>query len=542
MDKCPYCFSPLGTWRNDPIKFPEAPVGLNGITFIQGQDIQDLIDRLRQLELELGFAISEKTNFPNFSGPGPHIITKDVIQQLRWCIELILTKSGMEKWEYFNFDYGGIRVLRSDGRQQSDWTDPDLNLYTGNIHYIHIEELRKALYPGLIERFIITPIAKYNEGTALIETDYGGALVPTNAIKETLYQSLPNNDTLSRGWTCSHKFKFESYHTGKEGYYFPSNSPDYLLFMGKRYLFQEIVVTKYFGPPVGYPGGDKWRLGVLLPGPHYGVNSVYLVTGATHNGNSGYTFGGCAWNETPGTPLGWWIPIGWNVGWEQPPEPTIATITYYYRQTFVEPNVTVSGEYLEEARAIPKDFHIIASGNSTGRGWEGSEAGQSTSVDFLFEPIAVPLYNWIVKSNLTMVLGIEQIVTKSANSFSSNMTIEVDFFSVTRGTIRKIYIKVNETSHTAYYYGYPFTQNFIFDFPDLSKDWTIPIGEFYLNCHVGVMPTDETLQSLYIKSNFDAWDDQPSVFDQYTYSTSVSSFDFKINKISFYPLSKVLKS
>lgn len=178
MAICPNCFNEIGVWSNDPIKIPggckhyiHPSTGLrtavplqtlnetelekktrenltkyDGFTHILGQDIQDLIDRQQSLETELGLQSSEKTQFPTLTGDDKITLntTKDIIQQLRWSVEQLLTKQGLTKAQFLNYDSNGIRRQIFDGNmEQSDWTDPDLTAYTGNIHYMHIEELRR---------------------------------------------------------------------------------------------------------------------------------------------------------------------------------------------------------------------------------------------------------------------------------------------------------------------------------------------------------------------------------------------------------------
>lgn len=162
-DKCPICFSDIGTWTDDPILTTNpAPSIINymtnpnilityeeykGFTQLKAQHIKELQDNRRQLETDLviipltAFSVVDTTNlFQNM---------ETYIYELRVSTEKILTEVGMAKDTYFNYDEDGndMRV----GNHQVDWTDipfPVGYLRQFQSKAAHIEDLRHFIEEG----------------------------------------------------------------------------------------------------------------------------------------------------------------------------------------------------------------------------------------------------------------------------------------------------------------------------------------------------------------------------------------------------------
>ena len=162
IDRCPKCFSKLGTWQDDSIL---TKSGINkklniytnqfentlqtyykGFLRIKAIHIKELQDIRIQQEIDSGIIEVDRTEFSKVQSDeyGYWIINKKHIAELRESTEKILEITGQTKEDYFNYDEEGIerKILH-----QMDWIDLGLTAENGKyqIKDMHIEDLRKFL-------------------------------------------------------------------------------------------------------------------------------------------------------------------------------------------------------------------------------------------------------------------------------------------------------------------------------------------------------------------------------------------------------------
>lgn len=163
---CPYCHSeyyPTKVWPNDPINTPFTKYNRwRGFTFIRDDHITTIQEKRKLQEAEAGIPENERTVFT----PVGYNIRKTHIKELRESTEKILTKIGITKNTYFNYYEDGNFA----NTNQLDWTDVNLNNYTGHIRAKHIEDLRHPLVIELawLETFNSSDTDTYTLGSATI--------------------------------------------------------------------------------------------------------------------------------------------------------------------------------------------------------------------------------------------------------------------------------------------------------------------------------------------------------------------------------------
>lgn len=161
-ERCPKCFSLIGTWIDDPtltkngakyifdetsgLLIPEliAQRRYKGFTRIKSDAIKELQDIRHQQEIDSGISTSNQTIFSKVQSDeyGYWLISKNIIKELRESTEKILTATGQTKEEYFNYDENGIE---RQSPHQTDWIDLNFDTWVGHIKDMHIEDLRKAI-------------------------------------------------------------------------------------------------------------------------------------------------------------------------------------------------------------------------------------------------------------------------------------------------------------------------------------------------------------------------------------------------------------
>lgn len=176
-DKCPICFSDIGTptagnfiWTDDPILTNPAPsVGVivyedyKGFTQLKAQHIKELQDNRKQIESDLG--ITPLTEFSVIDVDNLFQNIETYIYELRNSTEKILNFVGMTKDDYFNYDKDGNDMR--PGNHQVDWTDipfPVYKLSQFQSKAQHIEDLRHWIQiTGWYEDWSVTPVGFYND-------------------------------------------------------------------------------------------------------------------------------------------------------------------------------------------------------------------------------------------------------------------------------------------------------------------------------------------------------------------------------------------
>ena len=160
VNKCPWCFRNLGTWKKDPILTPygskfkwtdqttleEEPyltkrlyVGMYQIA----EEIKEIQDYLKTIEAE-NLPEAERTEFSPINNTGYFQIKGTHIKEMRESVEKLLVVSGQTLQDFFNHDEGGNHIDHPNG-DKYEWTDDVINEEDWDkfqIKAIHIEELR----------------------------------------------------------------------------------------------------------------------------------------------------------------------------------------------------------------------------------------------------------------------------------------------------------------------------------------------------------------------------------------------------------------
>jgi len=160
VSKCPYCFRPIGRWHKDPIRLPNGCPNVwvsetettreyrldqrfyKGFDQITEPEIQEIQDFLKQTEI--ANSITPLTIWSPLNTLGKFQITGKHIKEMRDSVEKLLTKFGLTKTDYFNYDEEG-NLITQYGGGKVEWTDPITNaidLKKFQVKYIHIEDLR----------------------------------------------------------------------------------------------------------------------------------------------------------------------------------------------------------------------------------------------------------------------------------------------------------------------------------------------------------------------------------------------------------------
>ena len=228
VNKCPYCFRPIGIWQKDPILLPNGcpqewvsdteTVFVSDITqrFYKGFDqicepeVQEIQTALNLLEIDN--SITPLTIWSPLSLDGKFQITGKHIKEMRDSVEKLLTLFGLTKTDYFNYDEDGNHIIQPNG-DKLDWTDPITNaidLKKFQVKYIHIEDLRHyiAVVLDWIEDWSITPD----------ETFFDVAESSTITLTEDDLQGQCTGDKQGEdGWAAFGYYKQDSYPSGGNG-------------------------------------------------------------------------------------------------------------------------------------------------------------------------------------------------------------------------------------------------------------------------------------------------------------------------------------
>jgi hypothetical protein len=158
INKCPFCFRPLGTWKKDPILLPNGCPNewvsetetilqsdvtkriYKGFYQITEPEVQEIQDFLKAAEVTAGVAI---TTWSQLNISGKFQITGKHIKEMRDSVEKILISYGLTKTDYFNYDEDG-NLITQFGGGKVDWTDPiteATDLQKFQVKYIHIETM-----------------------------------------------------------------------------------------------------------------------------------------------------------------------------------------------------------------------------------------------------------------------------------------------------------------------------------------------------------------------------------------------------------------
>jgi hypothetical protein len=167
VNKCPYCFRLLGTWKKDPILLPNGCPNewvsntettrqfditqrfYKGFDQICEPEVQEIQDYLKQLEIDN--SIIPLTIWSPLNTSGNFQVTGKHIKEMRDSIEKLLILFGLTKTDYFNYDEDR-NLITQYGGGKVDWTDPitsSTNLKKFQVKYIHIEDLRHYIQVGL---------------------------------------------------------------------------------------------------------------------------------------------------------------------------------------------------------------------------------------------------------------------------------------------------------------------------------------------------------------------------------------------------------
>jgi hypothetical protein len=227
-EKCPYCFRYLGTWLKDPIFLPNGGPylwtsdteivkedrldhklykGFQQVTEPMVQEIQDVLN-----QAEIDNSITPLTDWSSLSLDGKFQITGKHIKEMRDSVEKLLTKLGLTKTDYFNYDEDGNHIIQPNG-DKLDWTDPITNaidLKKFQVKYIHIEDLRHyiAVVLDWIEDWSVTPD----------ETFFDVAESSTITLTEDDLQGQCTGDKQGEdAWASFGYYKQDSYPSGGNG-------------------------------------------------------------------------------------------------------------------------------------------------------------------------------------------------------------------------------------------------------------------------------------------------------------------------------------
>ena len=163
-DKCPYCYSNLGTWSNDPLLISNGSKYIwasdttlsevsnieerfyRGLSNICRQHLEELQSNRKGLEI-LNLSAGQHTTFSPINNTGYFQVTGQHIRELRESTEKLLTVLGVTKQEYFNYDIDNNHIIHPNG-DKTNWTD---NILINNdwdkfqVKAIHIEDLRHPI-------------------------------------------------------------------------------------------------------------------------------------------------------------------------------------------------------------------------------------------------------------------------------------------------------------------------------------------------------------------------------------------------------------
>lgn len=192
VKKCPYCYSLIGTWLNDPVllfngsKYDwidetelDAIIDVTqrkykGCYQILLAALKEIQDNRKQLELE-NLPEVQRTTFSSINATGNFQITGQHIKELRDSTEKLLTSAGLTLTDFLNYDMQGNHILHPKGNFH-DWTDPietakDLSNF--QLKAIHIEELRHYLdiSADLYIRFMATTFTRYTATKKIENSD-----------------------------------------------------------------------------------------------------------------------------------------------------------------------------------------------------------------------------------------------------------------------------------------------------------------------------------------------------------------------------------
>lgn len=158
VNKCPYCYRPLGVWKHDPLLLADGskykwsddthlvlvPDVKNriykGMYQITETELIELQEHRKALEEEL-LPEAERTTFSPINKTGKFQITVKHIKELRDSTEKLLTTMGMTKDDYFNYDEEANKIIHPNG-DKSEWFEPSLSPNTFQCKNLHIEDLR----------------------------------------------------------------------------------------------------------------------------------------------------------------------------------------------------------------------------------------------------------------------------------------------------------------------------------------------------------------------------------------------------------------
>jgi hypothetical protein len=158
VNKCPYCYRPLGTWHKDPILLPDGSKYnwsdethlvlvpdvedrfYKGTYQITEDELIELQDHRKALEIEL-LPVAERTEFSPINTTGKFQITVKHIEELRESTEKLLTAMGFTKSDYFNYDEDMNHIINPAG-DKVEWYEPTLEADKFQCKNLHIEDLR----------------------------------------------------------------------------------------------------------------------------------------------------------------------------------------------------------------------------------------------------------------------------------------------------------------------------------------------------------------------------------------------------------------
>jgi len=186
IDKCPYCYRPLGTHTHDPILLPNGSKYkwsddthlieesdltkriYKGIYQINEDDIIELQNELKTLEEE-NLDIGDRTTFSPLNSSGKFQITGKHIKEMRDSVEKLLIEFGLTKTDYFNYDEENNHIINPIG-DKIEWTNPitdAIDLQKFQVKYIHIEDLRHFIQSmGLWDTRILLHPIRFSDSTS----------------------------------------------------------------------------------------------------------------------------------------------------------------------------------------------------------------------------------------------------------------------------------------------------------------------------------------------------------------------------------------
>jgi hypothetical protein len=158
INKCPYCYRPLGTWKHDPILLPDGSKYkwsddthlilvpniedriYKGTYQITRDEFIELQDHRKAMEEEL-LPVEQRTKFSPINTTGEFQININHIKELRESTEKLLISMGITKSDYFNYDEDSNYIINPNG-DKSEWFEPSLEADKFQCKNLHIEDLR----------------------------------------------------------------------------------------------------------------------------------------------------------------------------------------------------------------------------------------------------------------------------------------------------------------------------------------------------------------------------------------------------------------